>query len=235
MTHSTDSLTRVLREQQRSSECPAPEQFLPDEWAALAPDVQRTIAVHVADCAICQAERDMAHAFVDADATGTDELERQRIARVQAAVDARMQQTAQPPPVRSTRPYVAVAAVVVLGVAVMFAVLGPQRAQWPEPVMRGANVVLVAPVTDQAAPVNEFAWHPVQGAASYVLTVNEPSGATVYTEPSESPTLTLPKTQSDWQRPGTTYHWRVDAYDGSGVLVGTSGDGRFRISPATED
>lgn len=230
MTAANDPLIEALGASGRTPQCPPPETFLAEEWAALDTATVARIERHVGDCTVCQAERRLAAAFVEPD--GRDELAGRRLRKALDRTDIAVELAT-----RSRRggalPMVATAAVLGIATAILYFVLGQGPAAPPP--MRGATLELIAPQSDRSAPVTRFEWQARDGAARYELTVRAPDGNPVLRRESPSSTLSLPGDDMAWQRPGTLYEWQVDAYDAQGERIATSRSARFRVLPPVED
>jgi hypothetical protein len=92
---------------------------------------------------------------------------------------------------------------------------------------RQATVRLSAPVGEVAATPRSFEWHPVEGAAAYVVTVHDAAGDPVLTRRSHGTVLVPLDVEAALLAPGA-YVWSVEAHDRDNRRIGRA-EANFRI------
>ena len=184
--------------------CVSPEALMSLAAGDATEDDRLTWLTHVASCADCPKELELARAVADA---GN--------ALVGAGVRRRM-------------PYLALAASVVLIAGA--AALWQSGFFEPRDVTRGVGgagaVVLVAPAGNVSRDVaGRLVWRGVPGAVRYDVEVIEPSGALVYGAVVTDTATLVPQTSL---KPGAEYRWRVTAELANGTRVSSSAQA-FRV------
>ena len=94
--------------------------------------------------------------------------------------------------------------------------------------VRGASMVLIAPVGVLDDGPKEFTWHPVGGAAEYTLILAgiEPA----WTAETRETSIKIPAEIAGRMAPGKTYAWKVKAYAAEGTLLAASSETLFSIA-----
>ena len=96
-------------------------------------------------------------------------------------------------------------------------------------VYRTAQVQVVAPLGDLAAPPRALEWVPVSGAVGYDVEILEVDGTRLWRGTAAGPRIDLPSSVIAQLVPGKTVLWEVRARSASGATVANSGTQRFRV------
>jgi hypothetical protein len=96
---------------------------------------------------------------------------------------------------------------------------------------RSADIRVVSPIGDVAAPPGELVWGPVRGAARYDVSVFEVDRTILWRGTSTAPGVELPTSLVNLFVPGKTVLWQVSATTASGDAVARSSTVRFRVVP----
>ncbi len=192
---------------------------------------------HVNGCARCQTEIALWQDFNDATPVPDEG------AAVQWVVAELRRRRQAPPPTRA--PYgiwrwlpstarlvtagAALAGVVTIGYVMRDGEPAVRELQDTPQVYRTAQVQVVAPVGDIAAPPSALEWVAFSGAAGYDVEVLEVDGTTLWRGTSSSPRIDLPSSVLAQLVPGKTVLWEVRARSASGATVANSGTQRFRV------
>jgi len=124
------------------------------------------------------------------------------------------------------------AAVALLAAAVFLIVpRAPEPPDFPNSgnrTVRGASMILVAPVGVLDGSPKEFSWNPVGDAAEYTVIVEglEPA----WTAETRETSIKIPGEIVGRLAPGKTYAWKVKAYSAAGTLLAASSETFFSIS-----
>lgn len=93
----------------------------------------------------------------------------------------------------------------------------------------GSQINLVAPRGTVETRPTAFEWTPVEGARSYVVTIQSADGDTILTRPVDRHYLVPLDTERAYLLPGS-YAWRVEARDAAGDTIAVA-QMPFRIVP----
>ncbi len=137
------------------------------------------------------------------------------------------------------RPAFAIAAIVVLVVAAgsiyfrrgsetSVPYSGGQGTVW-----RSAQIAVLSPVGDLAAPPHEFRWEAIPGGATYRLELREVDGTALWTGDFPQDTVEIPKSVAGRLTPGRAFQWQVTARNSAGETISRSSLQNFRILPTT--
>jgi hypothetical protein len=213
---------------------------------ALTPDEQAATAAHLADCLSCQAELGLLRAVTStAVRAGEEEVVRDGMARLaqRDAASAAVPRAAAPLRRRwlafGTRSLVAVAAVVVLGVALgtVYVLRTPQAPRLPtdvttgDEITRSLAVAVRTPVGDQIESPGRFEWLAVERAVRYRVRLLEVDRREVWSTFATALAVDLPPDVRMMIVPGRTMLWDVTAYDAAGMVIAESGTQSFRVLP----
>lgn len=222
--------------------CPPPEAYLADELAALDADARARLESHAESCAACAAELDLAQAFESAEPAGAQD---------HRAVERIVRRLERRPPhgrrggwlgrpdwgsiLRTPAFQLAAAAVLVIGIGI-----GIRDAATPPPltggsgsgVVRSSTLELRAPLGDiDGAPV-QLAWEPVEGAASYRVTVRSVDDTVLWSAETAASTVNVDARLEALLRQAVSYGWGVEALGADGARIAWSADASFRIRPS---
>lgn len=214
----------------RGPECPAPEVLIE---ALESPNNAAEVRKHVAGCPACQAEVALFQGFESP--TPVSGEERQAIDFIVARLNERM----RPPQkeslfarlfsgltVSSARmgAFAMAAAVVILGVGLTT----QWRARQVQPVaetgvVRSAKIRMNTPLENLTSAPSEISWQPVEGAATYEVSVAEVDRTVVFYNKFTSSVLQVPVELGRLLVPGKTLAFRVTARDAAGKELATTG------------
>ena len=189
------------------SECPAPEVFLPREWAELAQAEQVRLRTHVTGCPACRVEQSLAESFDVPEVVA------------EAHVDARGLRLA----------LAASVALFAAGLAtwLVYDLGGSSSMRAPNgSVTRGSSLMLVTPDGPQIAPPADFVWSPVDDAVRYQVTVRSVAGDIVWSASANNSRVDATAAPNT---PGVTWHWDVQAFDAGNAPLASSVQGVYSI------
>ena len=97
------------------------------------------------------------------------------------------------------------------------------------PLERGGKIDALVPTGDVAHAPDAFSWAPVEGAATYELTVMEVDRSVLWRESSSVSRVTPPATLAARLVPGKAVLWEVTARNAAGSVIAESGTARIRV------
>ena len=193
---------------------------------------------HVNGCARCQTDIALWQEFNDAAPVPDEgaavqwvvaELRRRRQAPLPARASGGMWRWLLPSTGRLVTAAAALAGVVTIGYVMRDGEPAVRELQNAPQVYRTAQVQVVAPVGDIAAPPRALEWVAVSGAVGYDVDVLEVDGTILWRGTSATPRIDLPSSVLAQLVPGKTVLWDVRARSASGATVANSGTQRFRV------
>jgi hypothetical protein len=95
--------------------------------------------------------------------------------------------------------------------------------------MRSQSLSITSPLGELAHAPRSIAWEAVPGAAVYTVTLSEVDRAQIFYSTVTTPSLSLPPATVTLIAPGKTIFLEVEAKDGAGNVVATSGRQRIRV------
>ena len=95
--------------------------------------------------------------------------------------------------------------------------------------LRSAPLRALVPAGDLTSVPKEFQWSAVDGAAQYVLTIQEVDRTVIFQMKTTATSLPVPPEAARLLLPGKALLWNVRAVDSSGREIAVSGEQRFRV------
>ncbi|MFK8017768.1 MAG: hypothetical protein AB8G17_20260 [Gammaproteobacteria bacterium] len=206
----------------RGDDCPAPEVFLAQNWADLDTATRLQMQTHVATCAACQAERNLASAFDDDSSS----------ARVRAIADRVQLPVAETVPSQFGAWRGLLAATVAACAIGLGAIVVRDDGALPElpqrnsaaDTVRGARIQQLPQPAASSPDAMMIRWTPVDDTAHYVVAVRNAAGELVWTAQTGQTAIALP---DDLARTGGTLRWDVVAIGAGGERLAQSKEGVY--------
>ncbi|MGE0641398.1 MAG: hypothetical protein AB7G12_02470 [Thermoanaerobaculia bacterium] len=232
-----------------AADCPPLERLIDALFAAEATAEQRQLLEHAAGCASCAAEIELAGGF---DAEPRSEAEAVEMAEVSRLLEARrgaaapVSQGARILPMRERRIPAsrvaprwsrwAAAAMIVLGIGLALRLGGPDAPPAlpggsSSGIVRGSDLVLVAPVGELAGQPDRFVWQAVPSATRYRVELRDVVGDPLWSGEATGTELALPQEARPRIESMVSYQWTVIAYDGEERVVARATPATFRFRP----
>jgi hypothetical protein len=191
-----------------------------DDWA------------HVQRCAHCQGEMELLRSFLTEQVAANEQPHIDAIAR-----ELRKNSPAKRAPWWKTllTPWALTPALAALAVAVVvFVNIGQQRPgdvvlKPGDQVVRSQAIHIVGPLGDLNSVPEVLTWNAAAGAASYKVQVFEVDRTLLWTTSATSTQVAIARDLSTKIVPGKALLWQVEALDGSGNVIATSGLTQFRM------
>ena len=94
-------------------------------------------------------------------------------------------------------------------------------------VVRGGSLTLISPVIDMQSIPTEFKWDNLGEGVEYKISIY--NGELLWTETTESNSISLPDTIKQSMKAGERYSWEVKAFSKQGSLIAVSSRVQFKI------
>jgi hypothetical protein len=221
--------------------CPPPEAYLPEELAALDAAARSRLEEHAESCPACFAERELASSFeLPGNLSASERAEVRQIARRLERRPAYAKGgsglgwlPSWSDLLRSPALQLAAAAVLAVGIGVGLYDSGPPRlGEGPgEEVMRSSTLELREPVGEIGGAPETLVWEPVEGAATYVVTVRGVDERELWRRETASSSIAADPALTAQLHAAVSYVWRVEAFDASGARIAWSPATTFTLRP----